>query len=170
MPLYENVSGTWKDVLQPYANVSSTEYEILAAYEKVAGVWKAIYGQVGFTNKPWGIFDFGSGAGAILAMKAIGTYTYTTSTVPETKYGDWLTPNNEGLNDYYEINLTKNSGANPTAGSGLNTWLSMSSDRSWTWGYPGPITYAFDGTLSIRNAATLAVIDTISVSLNISAT
>lgn len=43
MTMHENVSGTWKNIVDAYENVSATWKRLLEGYENVGGVWKKFY-------------------------------------------------------------------------------------------------------------------------------
>lgn len=56
----------------------------------------------------------------------------------------------------YEVNLTVNSGDNPNSGPSINTWLSLSSGRTWRWSVTrsslGSTTLSSDSTIFIRRS------------------
>lgn len=43
MPMYEKVSGAWKEITQPGEKVSGAWKNTVAAFEKVSGTWKQFY-------------------------------------------------------------------------------------------------------------------------------
>lgn len=98
-------------------------------------------------------------ATATIQFSAAGTFSST----PAGTSGTWLTGGGTGAD--YEIRLTVSSGT--PSGDTTNTWLSMSSGRQWfvqkTGGTAG-VNQA-TGTLEIRDAATLSVAASCSLSL-----
>ena len=71
---------------------------------------------------------------------------------------DWCTPTGGTPGDDFEIRCTKNSGTNPT-GSGLGTWLALSSDRNWQLAQTVVGSKTCNLTIEIRDAATQTVQD-----------
>lgn len=62
----------------------------------------------------------------------------------------WANPKNSTVGDAFWVRLTKSTGSDPTAGSAaLNTWLLLSSDRSWFWNQTTIGSKTFTGTYAI---------------------
>jgi hypothetical protein len=74
--------------------------------------------------------------------------------------GEWLV---SGAASNYEVRATLDSGSLTAGSSATGTWLSLTSNRSWFIDLGG----SADLTIEIRNASTLAVLDTASVSLSV---
>lgn len=73
----------------------------------------------------------GSGSSSIIFQSdghidATGTHQPTTLTED-----DWYLPNTTGIGSSYWIRTTLTSGDAPNIDSGLNTWLALSTARSW---------------------------------------
>jgi Putative phage tail protein len=65
---------------------------------------------------------------------------------------EWL-PGGPGSPINYVIRATNNSGSNPNLGDSLNTWLALTSDRSWRWTATSPGTYSGSVKIEIADGA-----------------
>lgn len=70
----------------------------------------------------------------------------------------WGAPTGGSDGDDYEIKATKNSGSTPT-GAAINTWLALSTTRSWQVNRSSLGTTSCNLTIEIRDAATQTVQD-----------
>jgi hypothetical protein len=76
---------------------------------------------------------------------------------------NWVTPTS-AAGAAYEVYVT-NSG-DPLSSGTTGSWLALSTSRTWTISKAGPIGFVqADLAVQIRNASTLAVLDTASVTL-----
>ena len=77
----------------------------------------------------------------------------------------WIPTTDAGIIDDYEIRVQQVSGST-IGGDSLNTWLNLSTNRSWAIGdfYPGSV--AATANVQIRNAATGNVLETATVTLS----
>lgn len=57
------------------------------------------------------------------------------STVQFQPLSEWIVPNNPSAT--YYIRATSNAGSNPDSGPALNTWVALTSDRTWQWNHTG---------------------------------
>lgn len=82
----------------------------------------------------------------------------STSGSPYSDVANWADPVTADVGDAYEVRLTVNSGISPS-GQAVNSWLALTSDRSWY------LVQTFEGsksnncTIQIRDAATQTVQD-----------
>jgi hypothetical protein len=74
--------------------------------------------------------------------------------------GEWLTA---GSASSCEVRATLNSGSLTAGSAATGTWLPLSSSRIWFLDFDGNA----DLTIEIRNASTLAVLDTANVTLSV---
>lgn len=101
--------------------------------------------------------NFPTDAAATIIFRASGTYG---GNVPYA--GTWL---NYGSASSYEIRYSPTGDA-PT-GSATATWLSLSTDRSWTLTETGVGIKSCSGTIEIRDASTLVVLDSATGALSV---
>lgn len=87
-------------------------------------------------------------------------------------YGDYVDDNNEwavnrstGVGSGFQAKLTRATGSNPTSGT-MDSWLALSSTRTWRWDVPIGSTSTFTGALRVRPASA----DSATASSNISIT
>lgn len=87
-------------------------------------------------------------------------YQRTSSTL--TNVGQWVSPGSAA--SLYEVRSTVTSGSfssDPSAGS----WISLGSDRLWSRGAAASASQTVQATIEIRNASTLVVVSTSSLTL-----
>ena len=79
---------------------------------------------------------------------------------------DWLL---SGAATDYDCRLTKISGDNPTSGSALATWHDCSTTRTWTWTdtTADGTGLSFTGTIEIRDTATLDILASANVTVEV---
>jgi len=109
---------------------------------------------------PSGVVNLTGGGGASDTVAAPGTAQATcqfesdgdivsiTTTSGTVDVGDWVTPRAVAPGAY-EILAHVNSGTSPT-GSALDTWLALTSNRSWTLTQVGAGSKTVNMTISIR--------------------
>ena len=142
MPMFENVSGTWKEIPSPSERVSGTWKQITGGWENVAGTWKrffdfltitlvsdATYGSVGA--------NFGNGpCSAGLRVRRNGNIqrgSSNSSTTPSyTDFGGdpnhWADPPSSTVGDGFHVRFLRSSGSLSVGTD--NTWLALTSDRT----------------------------------------
>jgi len=76
----------------------------------------------------------------------------------------YATPSNAAIGQYYEVQLVKSSGSSPSTGS-LNTWLALSSNRSWNW--QTTTSLDFSGTVTVREIANTSNSDSFTYSISL---
>lgn len=94
-------------------------------------------------------------------VNSSGTYV-TSGTGPNTPSGTWLI---SGAASSYEIRLDLTSGSVTPGSSATGTWLALSSNRFWALSGGGY--FQTTGTLQIRNATTLQVLITATLTLTV---
>jgi hypothetical protein len=92
------------------------------------------------------------------ASKATGGTTHVTYS------GEWLT---SGDNNDVDIRVTA-TGTGGTLTGTTGAWLSLASDRVWSLDTSGSISGSRTLTVQLRNATTLTVLDTATITLNVS--
>ena len=104
-------------------------------------------------------------ASASFAAQNDGDVTYTLFGVTQTQ--EW-TPDAKasGNGDDFEIRLVVNSGTTPT-GSAVNTWLAMTSSRSWIISRSTSGTTSSNCTVEIRPAGGGSVLDSATVTWSV---
>lgn len=139
------VSGSFKTIDSIGTKVSGNWKTVSNAYVKVSGVWKEWFA------------TGGGGGGDVVTVPAVVTNNYVTYNPPfettstcsigfnrngttvasNTSPADWVAPSSPSVGDAYEIRATVLSGDTPS-GSALNTWLPLSTARSWSLTASGP--------------------------------
>jgi hypothetical protein len=101
-----------------------------------------------------------------IATAEITYYTNGAVTHSQSTSGQlWFDPNSTGIGDLYEIYVSVSSGVTPSGT--LNTWLALSSNRTWsvTDAIDDPSSRSSTLAVQIRDAATQTVQDTATVTL-----
>jgi hypothetical protein len=151
--MFENVSGSWKEITSPYENVSGTWKNITGGWENVSGVWKQFYVRLSlFLNNPNRI-DVNTAVG-VLDVQRGGVAQANSDSGDANTFG-WV---DDGafaeVGDDFEVRLVAVSGTNPNAGESLNTWLTINTLRRWRWDISPSSGILFEGTMTIRDIAT----------------
>lgn len=167
------VGSVWKEITQPSVNVGGTWKTVNTIYANVSGTWKQVWPDVTLSvNSPdpiW-LYAFDGvepyNAWAQFTVDTDGDiYSIATNNDTggsETSYGTWLTSGNASDVEVY----LSGTGSAPSVGT-LNTWLPLTFDRTWQWEQVGGGTKSFSGTLTFRNATTLATLDTAEVTIEV---
>jgi hypothetical protein len=111
---------------------------------------------------PQSIFKIGNGTGTVTGsykLAADGKVYNHTGAVLET----WLI---SGVNSDYEARATHQSGSALTTGT-MDTWLALSSDRTWTLDAASPTSKTSVFLIEIRDVATSTVQDSASITLDV---
>lgn len=159
-----NVSGTWRDIAQPYVNVSGTWRTVSEIHANVAGTWKKVWPLVStaasLTTITVSAFNFSPSSATVYYMLSTDGKVYggaSTSSYLE----DWR---DLGSNPDFEHRFTLVSGTAP-AGVSYNTWLSASTTRtmSMTQSGLGGKTSVVD--VDIRDVATGTILTTARITM-----
>jgi hypothetical protein len=146
------VGGVWKQLPAGYVRVSGVWKRLLEAHVKVSGVWKEI-------TFPLVTLSGGSAVGATLSpTNSIAAFTFNSdgtvdvnqdgSVVQISSGTDWIIPNGDASGSY-EIRASLNSGDTPDLGA-LDTWLPLSTNRTWQFTRTIGGTSACNLTIEIR--------------------
>jgi hypothetical protein len=87
--------------------------------------------RVQLSNRILSDVESGTTAEASITFGADGTMTLTGNASTSDPSDEWTVAQSAPTDTYY-IRL-KESGDNPTGGDSTNTWLALTSDRTWTW-------------------------------------
>lgn len=96
-----------------------------------------------------------SSASATYALNSNGTSVITGDVSPS----NWI--DNTSNASLYEVRATRNSGSTPTGT--FNSWLALSSSRSWSLGRSGAGTSVSNVTFEVRRASTGIIVDSVTV-------
>jgi len=163
MSLSTGVSGAWKPVIGLSVGVSGAWKSVVRGWVGVSGVWKVFYdaltialpatiGEVSIVPDP-------ETAVASLTIASNGTYTVSDGDPT----GNWATPGASGIGSGYEVRWTVVSGS--LSGGTSGTWQSLSSSRTYARNRVGVGSAQAVGTVEIRDASTLTVLTTSTVTL-----
>lgn len=167
MPMFERVSGVWKEIPKPSEQVSGVWKDLLEGWENVSGAWKQFY--IGLTLKLSKITVIGvnNASGGFEANRdGVLRWGVDNPSGWSAATEEWVAEGRSAtVGDAFEIRLTKATGTNPTSGPALNTWHQLSANRRWEWA-GDPIT--FDGTATIRDIATAGSKHQVSAAVEVS--
>jgi hypothetical protein len=166
MTMHTKVSGTWKG-MDGFTRVSGSWKRLLHGWERVSGVWKRFYQYlvVEFTAAlNGGALSFGSPVTVQIIVRRDGT-CFATPLAGDGE-SDWAIPNAPTVGDSFHMRLTKSGGTDPDSGPTLNTWVAVTSDRTWEW---TATTVSFTGTMALSDDGGSTTLDTTPVSVDIGA-
>lgn len=154
------VGGAWKGIASIAVGVSGAWKAVSAAWVGVGGAWKLFYSSIALPAT-LGASDTQSPgpANATLTFASDGTYVGTGG-IPS---GNWASPTTVGIGSAYEIRWTVVSGTLSTGTTG--TWQSLSGGIVYGRNRVGLGAAQAIGTVEIRDASTLAVLATSTVTL-----
>lgn len=163
MTAHVGVSGAWKQVASLAVGVSGAWKTVASGWVGVGGVWKQFYASLVIAlpatiteNK---LVAFPGTANATMAFNSDGTYAAGDGTPS----GNWATPGSVGIGTGYDIRWSTVSGTLTTGTAG--TWQSLSSNRTYGRDRSGVGSAQAVGTVEIRDASTLVVLTTSTVTL-----
>lgn len=160
------VGGVWKTMNNLSVGVAGAWKQVQKVSVGVGGVWKDAwtYLTVAVTATISDSVSEISPTDAACTLTVANTGSLTTSLGSGNQ--TWLTA---GSASQVDVRLTQVglTGAGSMSGSALATWLNCGTTRAWTNNNStnGFNSSAFTGTLEFRDATTLAVLDTASVTL-----
>lgn len=160
MTIHIKVSGVWQTVTDPQVKVSGVWQPVQEGWVKVSGVWEQFFARVvyqavaatinstdseGFTVT--GTLFYDSDGGVRKTQESAGSGSTT-------DVGEWSSAHpSETGGAGYSVRLTHQTGVDTySSGSGLGTWVTLGSDRSWNFSGPssGPSTELGTYLLEIR--------------------
>ncbi len=160
------VGGTFRTATGIHVKVAGTWRAVQSGYIKVAGVWQQFWAAVTVAISDQNIIDSAVGAPAFAqyALANTGVASYATinngsGNIP----GEWL-PSGTPAN--YDVRATLNSGSLDGSSSATGSWLNLGTGRAWLVQRLSAGVQAANLTIEIRDAGTLAVVDTATVVLS----
>jgi hypothetical protein len=167
MTLHARVSGVWQEITQPSARVSGVWQPLTEGWVRVSGVWQQFFaaGTVAITNQT--IFEQEPEPSPVISsytLKSDGTVVRGGVTFIE----DWFTPAPPSTPANYECRASVVSGSGATFTNGMSTWVALSSDREVKLEWPFGAGTGYGErvlTVEIRNASTLSVLSTATITL-----
>lgn len=156
------VSGTWQEVDEIHARVSGTWQEVDEGWVKVSGTWQQFYAAFTVTLDSIYTASAFNGAGGdsaagvrvkrdgniSVAENDGGTALSYTADVGGTP-NEWADPPSATIGDAYHVRMLRTSGT-LTAGTD-NTWLALTSDRTFENTQTGLGTLAWVGVMQISD-------------------
>jgi len=108
---------------------------------------------------------FDSTASVFIRLNTDGTITKDDGNLANYTDTEWVSPTSTGIGSSYEVRATMTSGVTPVGT--FNSWIALSTNRTWSLSRSnlGTTTSAF--TLEIRDTATDTVQDSASISFNV---
>lgn len=164
MPATVGTSGGNKDLTEIHIGTSGGNKQVTEGWIGTSGGNKQFYSSS--TSSPvsfdgGGAISFGSGTqNAGITFSSSGNITFTSTSSGSSSGYTWYTPVTTGIGNLYEIQFVLDSGDTPS-GSPMNTWLSLSSNRSVSlqaFNDSGS-SYNCSLTISVREASTGIVQD-----------
>lgn len=162
MTLSVGVSGAWKAVEALSVGVSGAWKTVGKGWVGVGGAWKVFYEAVVVMLPATIDVSVVSSPGPAVSsttFSADGTYTSTDGT----SNGNWYTPTTGAVGGGYEIRWTVVSGTLTTGTTG--TWQSLASDITYSRNRVAAGIATAVGTVEIRDASTLSVLASSTVTL-----
>jgi hypothetical protein len=154
MPYHIGVGGVWKKCDNAHIGVGGVWKQIQKMYIGVGGVWKEFYTYLSASAGPYSASRIVTPSNATATVSILNDGTYGTTIVGGgTQTGNWLLGGTVAQVDVY----LSGTGDTPT-GAALNTWLNCATSRSWTLSV-GTGVKSFTGTMQMRDASSLAVLD-----------
>lgn len=164
--LHLNDAGTWRQIQNVYVNDAGTWRQIQNIYVNDAGTWRLVY-QAAL------IFLTATSVGHTASSPANAFCAFELQSDGDIQryfgasngdVGDWITPiSAAGGGAAYECRATLLSGTSPSGT--LNTWLSLTSDRSWSLSRSTIGTTTCTLTIEIRRASDGTVLTSQSVTI-----
>jgi len=161
------IGGAWKNMANLSIGVGGVWKQVQKVSIGVGGVWKDVWQNLAVACADLSANRLTiSPANAQATITILNDGTWSSTTVGGgTNTGTWLTA---GTVAQVEVYLT---GSGDALSSGtLDTWLSCSTTRSWTLtnSADGVSTKTWTGTMTFRDATTLATLDTAAISIEAS--
>ena len=167
MAISVGVGGVWKTMNNLSVGVGGVWKQVQKVSVGVGGVWKDAWTYL-TVSVPATLSDQ---TNTISTADATTSFTVSntgaiSSVENNSMAGTWLTAGNASQVDVRLTQVSLTGGS--MAGSALATWLNCGTSRTWslTNTTNGTSTYTFTGTLEFRDATTLAVLDTATVTLS----
>jgi hypothetical protein len=162
----KKTGGAFAAITAPKRRSGGAWVDIQNGYRRASGAWTAIYTgiRVAITNQsPFstGVTGTRNAGYKLTVAGAVQTSQGTTTTPAYTTRETWLV---SGTASQYDVRMTKNSG-NATPTGTLNTWLNLGTERTWEVqdAAADAVEQNATCTVEIRDATTLAVLDTASI-------
>jgi len=170
VPMFERVSGSWKEITSPSERSSSVWKSITGGWVNVSGTWKRFYtrfsidlsnfdGQTYTSVSPTiSVAEVGVQLRTDGSMRSkSGSSPFNYSTIITDAWGRPLTAD---IGDDYEVRLDVTSGdsVNEVKSDDTAVWLALTSDRTWEYAVSGGVIKSGTWRVRIRDAATSTVV------------
>lgn len=169
MPMFIGSGGVWKEVVTNTAIGASSVYkEIRSMWVGSGGAWKKFFDNIVVTvsNRTiQGVTTEPATCTAQYRLENAGDITEQASPSGHTDVGDWIDPKAEAGSGY-DARMSKQSGSATLAVGSEATWESLGTTR--TYGISnttGGTTADYVGLIEIRDATTLEVLDSATITL-----
>lgn len=155
-------SGTWKTG-EPWAKHSGTWKAVQEIWRKESGSWVRIWQDfdADLSGLPASLrhIDISPNVAEVsLSIRANGTWNASANA---SYSGTWMV---RGVNSDFQVRVTKTSGTATPSGT-LGSWLSLTSDRSWTLQKYGTGSSTCTILVEIRSSSTSEVLTSKSITL-----
>jgi hypothetical protein len=160
--------SAWKNVTNIKVGSGSVWKQAQSVWVGVGGVWKKAWDYLNADAIPLSASDFDGLQGPVSASCLYSTdgncYTIEGGAAAVNR-GAWLLV---GSTSDFQIRVT-GTGDTPI-GDSLNTWLALTSTRSWGFSLPGQGTRSFTGTAELRRTSDQVVVDSASINIQVEST
>ena len=120
---------------------------------------------VEISNGTFSDLAFDSTASVFIRLNSNGTISKDDGSLGNYTDTEWVSPTSTGIGSSYEVRATMTSGVTPSGT--FNSWIALSTNRTWTLSRSNLGTTTSSFTLQIRDTATDTVQDSASISFNV---
>lgn len=136
------VAGTWQEVSEVHIKVAGTWQDVQEGWVRVAGTWQQFYSALTVLMDATRSISSSEDSASTVTVQAQFYYdsdggirrrVETNGSLATSDYGEYIVghPITGSGTDFY-IRVTHQTGTNQySSGSGLGSWLQLSSDRNW---------------------------------------
>lgn len=172
MPWLARDSGTWRTITAPAVRVGGTWRAVTGAWVRVGGTWRQFFSSGGggptIAISDASVIAAGS-AGSVNAGYSLlnnGNVQETINSTPST-VGTWVSPAS-GMSGF-EARATVAAGSGGTLTGTVGSWLSLGTSRIWSLSRASAGFADRTLTIEIRDAASLSVVATATITLDVEA-
>lgn len=163
----ENVKlfGSWYSIV-PWVKIAGAWKNVATSYVRIAGAWKVVYQAVTVAISNQNISDSAAGAPSLASYGLANTGVASWATINSgsgTFGGEWLP---SGTASNYDVRVTVNSGSLDGSSSATGSWLNLGTTRSWAVARSSVGNQSANLTVEIRDAGTLSVLDSATITLS----
>lgn len=174
MPWLARAGGSWRTITAPAVRVGGTWRTVTAGWVRVGGTWRQFFGggggggpTVSISNATVNDVGVNNPAGAGYSLVNTGAIQTRVNFVASGA-GNWITPQT-GMSGY-DARATVTGGGGGSLSGTVGSWVNLASSQTWE------LSSAVSGALvsrtlliEIRDAATLSVLTTATITLNVEA-